>query len=373
MSGHGVKDMSLESEIKQSALHLATDAYDMSVGEIMNVYRDGELIVNPEFQRLFRWNIFQKSHLIESLLIGVPIPSIFVFETEDGSWELIDGLQRVSTILEFAGLLRDSDGKLVPPSVLCDTRYLPSLDGKSWDGTPPKSKPIGPSFQVAIKRSRLAVQILKKTSDEKAKYDLFQRLNSHGSIATPQELRNSVIYMINKEYFKILKDLSEDQDFINIMHQSERSSESQSKMDFLTRFLVFNFMEYDRSWDIEEYLDNGIIEVISSGKKEFDGMVKQFKETLKLLVSTGNVDLLRRFKDGKFQGRVGQAAFETVFLGVSQNLRSIRARANPGDYVLKRAKALWARADVQEFTKAGQRGTDRIQKTIPFGKAWFAK
>lgn len=50
--------MPLDSEIQKSALHLATDAYDMSVGEIMNIYRDGELIVNPEFQRLFRWDIY---------------------------------------------------------------------------------------------------------------------------------------------------------------------------------------------------------------------------------------------------------------------------------------------------------------------------
>jgi hypothetical protein len=122
--------MSLEEEIKASARTLATDSYEMSVGELMNVYRDGELIVNPEFQRLFRWKLSQKSSLIESLLIGVPIPSIFVFEVENGIWELIDGLQRVSTILEFAGLLKKNDDSLYLPSVLEGTRYLPSLQGK---------------------------------------------------------------------------------------------------------------------------------------------------------------------------------------------------------------------------------------------------
>jgi uncharacterized protein with ParB-like and HNH nuclease domain len=190
--------MTLETEIKASARKLATDSYEMSVGELMNVYRDGELIVSPEFQRLFRWKLSQKSSLIESLLIGVPIPSIFVFEVEDGTWELIDGLQRVSTILEFAGLLKRPNGDLYTPSILEGTRYLPSLNGKAWEKTGDHSG-IGSSQQIAIKRSRISLQILKKTSDEKAKYDLFQRLNSQGSAATPQELRNCVLYMLNKE------------------------------------------------------------------------------------------------------------------------------------------------------------------------------
>lgn len=306
-------------------------------------------------------------------MIGVPIPSIFVFETDEGRWELIDGLQRVSTILEFAGLLKGPDGSLLPPSVLCETRYLPSLDGKSWDNGSHGSSGIGSKNQIAIKRARLAVQILKKTSDEKAKYDLFQRLNSHGSIATPQELRNSVIYMMNKDYFREFKELSEGVDFVRLMHQSERAAENQSLMDFLTRFFVFMYIDYDKSWDIEEYLDNGIIEIISSGRSEFSKMSKKFVDTLRLLVSAGEDDILKRYKDGRFQGKVGQAAFETIFLGVAQNVSSIKRRPNPGAYVLSRAKALWGRKDVLDFTKAGQRGTDRIQKTIEFGGDWFSR
>lgn len=54
-------EMSLEIEIKTSALEIATDSYDMSVGELIDIYRDGELIVSPEFQKLFRWDDFQKA------------------------------------------------------------------------------------------------------------------------------------------------------------------------------------------------------------------------------------------------------------------------------------------------------------------------
>ena len=365
--------MSLDQEIRKSSLQLATDSYEMSVGELMNVYRDGELVVNPEFQRLFRWDLYQKSHLIESLLIGVPIPSIFVFEREEGTWELVDGLQRISTILEFSGLLKDSAGKKVPPSVLAETRYLPSLEGKSWDGKPEGSEEIGSTNQIAIKRSRITLQILKKSSDEKAKFDLFQRLNSHGSIATPQELRNCVLYMISAKRFKRMRKLSKNPSFLKLLHLSKTAAENQAAMDFVTRFFVFSYIEYDKSWDIEEYLDNGIIEIATSDKSELDKMIDVFNRTVGILEATGEENILRRFKDNKFQGRVGQAAFETIFLGIARNIDTIESKTNPDKYILDRAKKLWTSSDIHDFTKAGQRGTDRIQKTIEFGGAWFSQ
>jgi Protein of unknown function DUF262 len=93
----------LTDEIVKAQRLVRTDAYQMSVGEIVTMYDNSEIIVDPEFQRLFRWDISQESKLIESLLLGIPLPSIFVFEKENDNWELIDGLQRVSTILEFMG------------------------------------------------------------------------------------------------------------------------------------------------------------------------------------------------------------------------------------------------------------------------------
>src|ERR1700674_2198725 len=116
----------LEKEIDDAKRLVRTDAYQMSVGELVNMYRDGELIINPDFQRLFRWELGQNSKLIESLLLGIPLPSIFVFERADATWELIDGLQRISTLLEFMGQLKDpSTGHLKPPTALVATKYLP--------------------------------------------------------------------------------------------------------------------------------------------------------------------------------------------------------------------------------------------------------
>jgi len=159
------------------------------------------------FQRLFRWSIGQKSRLIESLLLGIPIPSIFVFEKENGSWELIDGLQRVSTILEFMGKLRSPNGDLEPPSILEGTKYLPSLHNAVWERSDlvtivpfDDQHEIERSYQLSIRRARIGVEILKRPSDDQTKYDLFQRLNAGGTQANAQELRNCVMLMVNAEY-----------------------------------------------------------------------------------------------------------------------------------------------------------------------------
>src|SRR6516165_10483468 len=95
--------MDIAGEIENAKRSVSTDAYQMSFGEVVNLYQDNDLIINPEFQRLFRWSNAQKSRLIESIFLGIPIPPIFVYELPEGKWELVDGLQRISTVLGASG------------------------------------------------------------------------------------------------------------------------------------------------------------------------------------------------------------------------------------------------------------------------------
>lgn len=123
----------LLDEIDIAQRNVRTDAFQMSIGELVNLYEDGDIIIAPEFQRLFRWDIGQKSKLIESLLLGIPLPSIFVYELDNGKWELVDGLQRLSSILEFMGKLKDDHCTVLTPSILEATKYLPSLHNIVWE------------------------------------------------------------------------------------------------------------------------------------------------------------------------------------------------------------------------------------------------
>ncbi|MFN6036372.1 MAG: DUF262 domain-containing protein, partial [Dolichospermum sp.] len=73
------------------------------------MYEDKEIVIKPAFQRYFRWDEEQRTRFIESILLGIPIPPIFVAEDGDGVWELVDGLQRISTVLSFFGVLKSED------------------------------------------------------------------------------------------------------------------------------------------------------------------------------------------------------------------------------------------------------------------------
>src|SRR6476659_2651337 len=110
--------MSLQDEILAQSAQIRTDSYQMSIGELINLYRDNELDVHPEFQRIYRWTDIQKTRLIESILLGIPLPPIFVAQRSDGVWDVVDGVQRLSTILQFVGMLKDEEGEIIPPLVL---------------------------------------------------------------------------------------------------------------------------------------------------------------------------------------------------------------------------------------------------------------
>ncbi|MGL5197187.1 MAG: DUF262 domain-containing protein, partial [Chroococcales cyanobacterium] len=126
--------MALQEEIDKIRQKIRTDNYSMSIGELISLYEKDEIDIHPEFQGVFRWSNHQKSTFIESILLGIPIPAIFVNQREDGIWDVIEGVQRLSTIYEFVGLLKpeyqDEETSFVS---LQETHYLPSLKGKKWN------------------------------------------------------------------------------------------------------------------------------------------------------------------------------------------------------------------------------------------------
>jgi hypothetical protein len=368
----------LSEEMDRAQRLVKTDAYQMSIGEIVNMYKDGDFLINPDFQRLFRWEIGQKAKLIESILLGIPIPSIFVFEKDDAKWELIDGLQRISTLLEFMGELKDPlTGEKQPPTALLATKYLPSLDKSVWERSArvvdvPETQqvPLTPPQQLAIKRSRLSVEILKRPSDNATKYDLFQRLNAGGIAANPQELRNCIIIMVSRPYADFMKLMSEFPPFLTVLSASEDQLEKQRHMEYVSRFLVHTFVDYDGKLDVEEFIDEGVVTLARAG--DIVNAEAAFKETFRLLNDAFGANALRRFQNDTPSGRVGLAAMECIAVGTAKNIARIRRMERPVDYIKERIHHLWQQEEVENFFAAGLRGTVRIQRTIPFGERWFA-
>lgn len=98
--------MSIENLIEnvdQQIIKIRTKSLDVSFNELFDMFENEELSIAPDYQRLFRWDEEKQSRFIESLILEMPVPPIFVIETDEGVYELIDGLQRISSYLHFRG------------------------------------------------------------------------------------------------------------------------------------------------------------------------------------------------------------------------------------------------------------------------------
>ena len=215
--------MALRNEIEKMRKEIRTDSYSMSIGEWISLFDNQEIDIHPEFQRFYRWEPIQKSNFIESILLGIPIPPIFVSQRSDGVWDVVDGLQRLSCLYQFVGVLKDENGKNVEPLALEKTKYLPSLEGMKWDDPENPDKSFSPEQKLLIKRAKIDVSIVLRESDEIAKFELFQRLNTGGSHLSPQEVRNCILVMVNPKFYEKLRSLSKYESFQEAIALSENN------------------------------------------------------------------------------------------------------------------------------------------------------
>lgn len=371
--------MTLQKEIDKKRKEIHTDSYSMSIGELINLYRDGEIDVHPEFQRFFRWSAQQRTDLIESILLGIPLPPIFVYQREDGVWDVIDGIQRLSTIFQLVGALKDEDKKKVDPLVLEKAKYLPSLEGKVWQRWAPNinaKDTFSKEQQLFIKRSKLDVTIILRQSDEDSKYELFQRLNRGGSLLSDQEVRNCILVMLNRDFFKWLQSLSAYSAFQDCIALSDRAIEERYDMELALRFLVFHDIDEDEIkniGDLNAFLSRKMISIAKNKRFDFETNERVFKGVFDLLSSVLSADSFRRYdsKKKKFLGGFSVSAFEVVAFGIGYSFDEL-----DDDYknkIEQAVKELWNNNAFLKSSGSGVRASSRIPKTVPIGREVFGE
>jgi hypothetical protein len=370
--------MSLEQEVQTARSQIVKDGYDMSVGELMSLYKNHELIINPEFQRYFRWDLSQKTKFIESLLLRIPVPAIFVSQLETGKWELVDGLQRLATIFEFTGLLRkfDNEAECYPPFILAGTRRLPHLAEKRWeDSAEDASDGLPQSLQFDIRRARMRVEIIQRESDPYTKFELFQRLNRGGSPLSEQEVRNCIMVMTNRDFYQWVVNLSELPEFKDTIALTENAVKKQQRLELVVRFLVYRHIPYPLGKDVHDYLDEGIVRLANDDVNTFslEEEERVFKQTFLLLHQVAGQDVFKRWEGERFTGKFLVSVYEVITFGVSKNLAAI-TKLNDRDqlsFVKGKVQALGKNATYQQYSGAGKSGSSRLTKLLPMAEDWF--
>ena len=253
----------IEQKIEEKIGEVRLDAVDFSFGELMGLYGNDEFTISPDFQRYFRWSTGQRSRLIESVLLELPIPQIFVIENQAGVLELIDGLQRISSIVHF---VQHDLLKLGKPLRLEGCDLIPSLNGVVFEELPL-------SLRFRLKRSKVRTVVIKRQSSRLLRYEMFKRLNTGGSALSEQEIRNCTARMVGEagtDFYEFLRKLAVSDAFqICTTTLPDAVREKRGNEELILRFLALKCGKELFKGNVREWLDMFMEEVILE-KRTFD-------------------------------------------------------------------------------------------------------
>ncbi|NES82459.1 MAG: DUF262 domain-containing protein [Moorea sp. SIO2B7] len=367
--------MLLQEEIDKRRQEIRTDGYSMSIGEWISLYQNKEIDIHPDFQRFFRWSEHQKSTFIESILLGIPIPPIFVSQRDDGVWDVVDGVQRLSTIYEFVGILKTENREQNKSKVaLQKTTYLPSLEGKKWDDPNDPDNSFTQTQRLLIKRAKIAVNIVEKESDEMIKYELFQRLNTGGSIATPQEVRNCILLMLNKDLYELMRSLANHESFRTCIALSDRLYEEQYDLELVLRFILLFDKDQESlkklGGDVSVFLTDGMREMALNKELDYSHIKDAFTQTFDVLNEALGDNSFKRYKpeQDKFLGGFLLSAYEVIALGIGYCYQNLPQT----DQISGQIKSIWSHPTYQKWSGAGVNAARRLPYLIPLGREVFS-
>lgn len=355
----------LDSESKAAQ----TQSLDLSFNELYDMYRspDQELNISPEYQRIFRWTLGAQSRFIESLLLEMPVPPIYVIEDEVGKYELIDGLQRLSSYLHFRGVL-NSPHSLPPVRLgeslkLVDCDIVTALNGKGYVDLPT-------ALQIRLKRAFVRVEVIRKSSDPRLKYHMFKRLNTGGVLLSDQQLRNCTIRLLDNRFTDFLAEMARNENFrMCIQNLTDERFRDSYDQELVLRFFSFKYDIASFKHDVSDFLTDYMEKVSDAGHEQhmpldYAAAERVFQDTFMILAKAYGVDAFS-FANAKNKKRppgVGKELvsgfsvyhFEALCMGVQPYLQRLKGLANDQPEVLRAAiTAIKMDSDFIEATTGG--------------------
>lgn len=274
-------------EIPSIKRKIFADQGDPEIDSLYRKYKDGDLVIQPDFQRQFVWDATKSSRLIESALLEIPLPVIYLSEESDGKEYVIDGQQRLTAFFSFIdGKFPDGrDFKLTGLKVFRELNRKTFIDLKEIDK----------KLQRKIRYCKIRTITFKEESEQDLKFEIFERLNTGAVSLNDQELRNCIY---RGRYNKLLKGLSKDSDFMYLLRL--RNPERRMKdIELVLRFAAFYHFTYlNYKPPIKKFLNNDMEKYQDISESEAAELKNAFKNTVMIIRSLLGDHAFKRFYKG---------------------------------------------------------------------------
>ncbi|MEO2126847.1 MAG: DUF262 domain-containing protein [Christiangramia sp.] len=244
---------------------------NLSAFQLYRKFHKGIIKLDPDFQREGNvWSPKQKSELIESIIIGIPLPILYVKENKSGEWFIIDGRQRLSTIFDFM----DNKFQLSNLTILKNMNGFKFSNRIDSDNNS-KNLVLSNIERGKIEDVNLTLHIIKEPTPEKLTYDLFDRVNRGGTRLNNQEMRNAIYQGSSTSFLKVLSKLK------SFKRATSNISSNRMKDRYLIlRFVAFYLWKKKISIDFESKEDSKLIDY-KSDLEDFLAKSMVFLNTLR--------------------------------------------------------------------------------------------
>ena len=360
--------MKVTDDVNKHRKEISTDAYTTDWRNIMGQYKDKSLIIAPDYQRYFRWSLDQQTQYIESILLGIPSPALFFAENEDGTVDVLDGLQRVSTLLKFFAEENfaeksvenknneENQNILFAPTILLEGPIINSLEGFS-------AKTLPETLLRTIKQARITIILVKRESERVARIEVFRRLNRYGATLSDQEIRNAIARQYGSDFPNKLHELAKTDSIANALSLSDEAEKRMGVDELILRLLAFNYSKEPFKHGVTEYLDK-FMTVCADGKFEFTtDMQKRVLDTFELInLAFPDYRAFRYLRSG-----FSTNLFDVITTGIYNNIDKLTP-----EIIKTRHAELLASDDIKSVSGAGSNTRKKVTGRLDLGKKWFS-
>ena len=214
-----------------------------SVRELIRMYEEEELDIAPFYQRQFRWDRKTQSEFIESIFLNLPVPPLYVATNDGFRWEVVDGLQRINTLVAFAAS-EPATGTLV----LGELERLTEFNGKSLHE-------LEETVQRYFMRQALTVTALTDKADMNIRFDLFERLNKGSVQLSAQEVRKCIF---RGSFIETLGELAENPQFVETLKLQKARQRDGTGEEQVLKYFAYSSEKFRDGFDgrVEHLLNN---------------------------------------------------------------------------------------------------------------------